>query len=434
ADCGKPQWTFSMTTYALIDAPRLAATWVEDGRWRLALLDTVTLDWHPVSLPLDVVESLHATGDALYFIGGSPATAPAIARYDLRGGATEILRSSVTDAIEPAWISQPIAVSFTAATSALRATADKPPGSTSVPHLREHDRVAPPCSTPVPHDREHLRAAPSCSTPVPHDRVAPPSRTVFAFYYPPHNPSFAAPDGERPPLLVLSHGGPTASAETTLDPRVQFWTSRGFAVLDVNYSGSTGYGRAYRDRLRGTWGVVDVEDVVAGALAMVEQGRADRDRLAIRGGSAGGYTTLAALTFHDVFRAGASYYGISDIEVLARDTHKFESRYLDTLIGPYPEMRDVYIERSPIHFTDRLSSALILFQGLDDKVVPPNQSEMMADAVRRKGLPVEYIAFEGEQHGFRRADTIVRCLEAELAFYGRVFGFSPADAHSAPDS
>ena len=212
-----------------------------------------------------------------------------------------------------------------------------------------------------------------------------------------------------------------------LDPQIQFWTSRGIAVLDVNYSGSTGYGRAYRDRLRGQWGVMDVEDAVAGALAMVDRGMADRDRLAIHGGSAGGYTTLAALVFHDVFKAGASYYGISDIEVLARDTHKFESRYLDSLIGPYPAARELYVARSPIHAADRLSSALILFQGLEDKVVPPNQSEMMAASARRKGLPVAYLAYAGEQHGFRRRENIIRSLEAELYFYGEVFGFEPAD-------
>ena len=250
---------------------------------------------------------------------------------------------------------------------------------------------------------------------------------MHAFYYAPRNPHFAAPAGTTPPLLVLTHGGPTAATEAVFDAEVQFWTSRGFAVLDVNYSGSTGYGREYRDRLKGQWGIVDVEDAVAGATAMVQAGKADANRLAIRGGSAGGYTTLAALTFHSVFKAGASYYGISDIEVLARDTHKFESRYLDSLIGPYPAAKDLYIARSPIHFTDRLSSALILFQGLDDKVVPPNQSQMMADAVRAKGLPVAYLTYEGEQHGFRKAENIVRSLEAELYFYGKVFGFAPAD-------
>jgi dipeptidyl aminopeptidase/acylaminoacyl peptidase len=208
---------------------------------------------------------------------------------------------------------------------------------------------------------------------------------------------------------------------------LQFWTSRGFAVLDVNYSGSTGYGREYRERLNGAWGIVDVADCVNGARHLVEAGKADPSRLIIRGGSAGGYTTLAALTFHDTFKAGASYYGISDIEVLARDTHKFESRYLDSLVGPYPAAREIYHARSPIHFTERLSSALILFQGLEDKVVPPNQSEMMAAAMRQNGLPVAYVTYEGEQHGFRKAENIVRSLEAELFFYGAVFGFSPAD-------
>ena len=227
---------------------------------------------------------------------------------------------------------------------------------------------------------------------------------------------------------MIGHGGPTTPTKTTLNPSVQYWTSRGFAVADVNYGGSSGYGREYRQRLNRQWGIVDVEDSINAARYLVRLGQADPDRLIIRGGSAGGYTTLAALTFHPgEFKAGASYYGISDVEVLAHDTHKFESRYLDTLIGPYPEEGDRYRERSPIHFVDRLSCALILFQGLEDKVVPPNQSEMMANAVRRKGLPVAYLTFEGEQHGFRKASTIVRCLEAELFFYGAVFGFQPAD-------
>jgi dipeptidyl aminopeptidase/acylaminoacyl peptidase len=254
-------------------------------------------------------------------------------------------------------------------------------------------------------------------------------RVAHAFYYAPRNSRFTPPADERPPLIAIGHGGPTAAASSGLDLRIQYWTTRGFAVVDVNYSGSSGYGRSYRDRLAGQWGIVDVGDMVAAARHLVAQGRVDPRRLAIRGGSAGGYTALAALAFHpDAFTAGASYYGISDIEVLARDTHKFESRYLDRLIGPYPERRDLYRERSPIHAVDRIACPLILFQGLEDKVVPPDQSERMAAAVRAKGLPVAYLAFEGEQHGFRRAETIVRCLEAELAFYGVVFGFTPADA------
>ena len=252
--------------------------------------------------------------------------------------------------------------------------------------------------------------------------------TAHAFYYPPRNKDTSAAPGDRPPLIAISHGGPTTASSSGLDLRVQFWTSRGFAVVDVNYGGSSGYGRAYRERLKGKWGLVDVEDMINAARHLVHQGKANPEQLIIRGGSAGGYTTLAALTFHPgVFKAGASYYGVSDIEGLARDTHKFESRYLDTLVGPYPGMREEYRKRSPIHFVDRLSCALIFFQGLEDRVVPPNQSEMMADAVRRKGLPVAYLTFEGEQHGFRKAETISRCLEAELFFYGAVFRFEPAD-------
>jgi dipeptidyl aminopeptidase/acylaminoacyl peptidase len=217
-------------------------------------------------------------------------------------------------------------------------------------------------------------------------------------------------------------------ARAGFDPAIQFWTSRGFAVADVNYGGSTGYGREYRRRLNGQWGVVDVADCVNAARHLAESGHVDGKRLAIRGGSAGGYTTLCALTFYEDFAAGASYYGVADCETLATDTHKFESRYLDSLIGPYPETREVYRQRSPIHFTDRLSSPMILFQGLEDKIVPPSQAEAMVEALRRKGLPFAYLAFEGEQHGFRKAETVQRTLEAELYFYSRVFGFEAADA------
>ncbi|MDB5985408.1 MAG: dipeptidyl aminopeptidase/acylaminoacyl peptidase, partial [Nevskia sp.] len=241
------------------------------------------------------------------------------------------------------------------------------------------------------------------------------------------NGDFLAPAGTAPPLLVLSHGGPTASTDSTFNPSIQFWTSRGFGVVDVNYGGSTGFGRDYRRRLDGQWGIVDVDDCVNAARYLVQRGLADRARLAIRGGSAGGYTTLSALALRDYFSAGASYYGVGDLEVLARDTHKFESRYLDSLVGPYPAQKALYQARSPINSIEHLSSPMILFQGLEDKVVPPNQAQMMFAAVRDKGLPVAYLAFEHEQHGFRAAATIKRCLEAELYFYGKVFGFTPAD-------
>ena len=252
------------------------------------------------------------------------------------------------------------------------------------------------------------------------------AKTSHAFFYPPANASHRAPDGEKPPLIVISHGGPTGATSDSLSLGIQFWTSRGFAVADVNYGGSTGYGRAYRERLDGTWGIVDVDDCVNAARYLADRGLADPDRLLIRGGSAGGYTTLSALTFRDAFKAGASHYGIGDLAALARDTHKFESRYLDRIIGPYPEAEAVYRERSPIHFTDRLDCPVIFFQGLDDKVVPPNQAEEMVAALKAKGLPVAYIPFEGEGHGFRKAENIKRALEAELYFYGRVFGFTPA--------
>lgn len=242
---------------------------------------------------------------------------------------------------------------------------------------------------------------------------------------PPRNRDYEAPAGELPPLIVTSHGGPTSATTGDWDLAVQYWTSRGFAFLDVNYGGSTGYGRAYRQRLNDNWGIVDVDDCINGARYLAARGLVDGERLIIRGGNAGGYTTLCAITHHDVFRAAASYFGVSDAEALARDTHKFESRYTDNLIGPYPERKDIYVARSPIHVADRCSAALILFQGLDDEVVPPNQSEAMFTAARNKELPVAYISFEGEGHGFRRAENIKRALEAELYFYGRVLGFEP---------
>jgi len=251
--------------------------------------------------------------------------------------------------------------------------------------------------------------------------------TAHGYFYAPKNSGYAAPQKDKPPLLVMSHGGPTSSSSASLKYSIQFWTSRGIAVLDVNYGGSSGYGRAYRERLNGRWGIVDVDDCVNGARYLAERGEVDGRRLAIRGASAGGYTTLCALTFRDVFKAGASHYGISDLEALATDTHKFESRYLDRLIGPYPQRRDLYLARSPIHFTDQLNCPMIIFQGLEDKVVPPNQAERMVDAVRAKKLPVAYLTFASEQHGFRKAENIKRVLEAELYFYSKLFDFALSD-------
>jgi len=368
ADFGKPQWSLDTTTYAFASARQIVVTYADQGRWRVALLSLDPSRLEPLALMLEPMDSLVATGRAIYFVGGSATEGPAIARVTFGGGEVEVLRRSRQDSLEPALVSAPEAITF---------------DSAGLP--------------------------------------------VHAFYYPPTNPGFRAPAGATPPLLVLSHGGPTGATDAVFDPEVQFWTTRGFAVVDVNYGGSSGYGRAYRQRLNGQWGIVDVRDAVNAAKYLVAAGQADPARLITRGGSAGGYTTLAALAFHDTFKAGASYYGISDLEVLAQDTHKFESRYMDRLVGPYPAMQATYRERSPIHAVDRLNCALILLQGLDDKVVPPNQSEMMAAAVRAKGLPVAYVTFAGEQHGFRKAENIVRALESELYFYGKVFGFTPAD-------
>ena len=233
--------------------------------------------------------------------------------------------------------------------------------------------------------------------------------STLRFYHP--------PEGDKPPLLVKCHGGPTSAASSTLDLRIQYWTSRGISVLDVNYGGSTGYGREYRERLDGNWGIVDVDDCVNGARYLAEQGLVDGARSVITGGSAGGYTVLAALTFRDYFRGGASHYGVSDLAVLARDTHKFEARYLDSLVGPYPEREDLYRERSPIFHVERLSAPVIFFQGDEDMVVPREQAEMMVNALRKKGTPVGYLLFTGEQHGFRQSDNIKRSLDAELYFY-----------------
>jgi dipeptidyl aminopeptidase/acylaminoacyl peptidase len=251
--------------------------------------------------------------------------------------------------------------------------------------------------------------------------------TGYAFFYPPRNKDYAAPAGELPPLVVLSHGGPTSMVSNSFALNIQWWTSRGFAVVDVNYGGSTGYGRTYRRRLDRQWGIVDVADCIAAATSLADRGLVDRNRIVIRGGSAGGFTTLAALTTADIFKAGASLYGVADLMLLARDTHKFEARYLDRLIGPLPQTEALYHERSPIYHLDRLSCPLIFFQGLEDKTVPPNQAETMVAAIEARGLPVAYYAFAGEGHGFRTAETLKRVLELELDFYGQVFGLNVPD-------
>jgi len=251
--------------------------------------------------------------------------------------------------------------------------------------------------------------------------------TAYGFLYRPQNPDAEAPAGDLPPLIVTLHGGPTSATAPGFNAARIYWTSRGFAVLDVNYGGSTGYGRAYRERLDGRWGIVDVQDATSGARHLADTGVVDGTRMAITGGSAGGFTTLAAATFTEVFAAGASHFGISDLATLATDTHKLESRYCDGLVAPWPDGHHVYAERSPIHHVNWLTTPLILLQGTDDRVVLPDQAELMARALREKGLPVALVLFEGEGHGFCALESQVRALEAELSFYAQIFGFEPAD-------
>jgi len=369
SEFGRAQWVFGSSTWACAGPSTLVVSYTRAGDWHLATLDVESGGLTDCAIDVRPRDWIAANGTHAVLVAASATRPDAVVRIDLRTGAVQTIRD----------VAAPLDADFVSAADTI-----------------EFPTVG--------------------------------AQTAHAFYYPPRNKDFSAPSSERPPLIVISHGGPTAAAQSTLDLQIQYWTTRGFAVVDVNYGGSTGYGRAYRQRLNGQWGIVDVDDVISAAQFLVAEGKADPRRLIIRGGSAGGYTTLAALTFRpDVFKAGASYFGISDLEALELDTHKFESRYSHSLIGPYPEAQATYRERSPIHALERLACPLILFQGLEDKVVPPNQSQRMADAVRATGLPVAYLAFEGEQHGFRKAETIVRCLEAELYFYGVVFDFTPAD-------
>ncbi|MEG4278448.1 S9 family peptidase [Microcoleus sp. MON1_C1] len=369
AEFGLPQWVFGMSTYAVVSESQIICTYTQQGQWHLASLDLTTKHLTTIETPYTDISSVKARGETVVFLASSPTESTAIVQLNLATSQLEILRQSSNLSINPGYLSVPEPIEF--------------PTENNL--------------------------------------------TAFGFFYPPKNQDFAAPAGEKPPLVVKSHGGPTAATSSSMNLKIQYWTSRGFAVLDVNYGGSTGYGREYRKRLQDSWGIVDVDDCANGAKYLAQKGLVDGERMAIAGGSAGGYTTLCALTFRDVFKAGASYYGVSDLEALATDTHKFEARYLDGLIGPYPERKDLYVTRSPIHSAERLSCPVIFFQGLEDKVVPPNQAEMMVEILKAKGLPVAYVAYEGEHHGFRRAENIKRTLDGEFYFYSRVFKFELAE-------
>lgn len=368
AEFGLPQWVFGMSVYGFLSSEEILASCSREGRWELMRVHLRSGELEAIAMPYSDMKSVRSEDGEAVFLASSPTALPVVLSWR---GANEmqVLRNSGELGLQAEEI-------------AIAEAIDYPTADGSIVH---------------------------------------------AFYYPPTNPRAEPLPGERPPLIVMSHGGPTAANSDAFSVKVQYWTSRGFALLDVNYRGSTGYGRAYRRALNGLWGVADVEDCVHGARYLAAEGRIDPGRTIIRGSSAGGFTTLCALTFHDVFRAGASLYGIGNLESLAKDTHKFEARYLDRLVGPYPAERERYRERSPIHHIDQLSCPVIFLQGMLDRVVPPSQAEAMVTALKEKGIPVAYIRFEQEQHGFRKGESIRRAYESELAFYGRVFGFTPAD-------
>jgi dipeptidyl aminopeptidase/acylaminoacyl peptidase len=368
AEFAPPQWNLGRRPYAIIDDDHLACTWNIGNRSHLGILALSSGEL--TELPTGATSFGPVTTDGIRIatIAGYLDRPAELIVIDPTSAGTTVIRRAGESVVPAELISEPVEVSW------------------------------------------ESEAGP-----------------VYGWFYPPRNGDLRAPDGELPPMITLSHGGPTSGSAPHFDPEILFWTSRGIAVLDVNYGGSTGYGRRYRERLRNNWGIVDVTDCAAGAAAMADRGRADPDRLAIMGGSAGGYTTLRALTATSTFTAGISLYGIGDITALATDTHKFESRYLDSLVGPYPEAADRYADRSPINHVDQLTAPILLLQGADDKVVPPNQAETFAAAARSKGLPVAMIIYPGEGHGFRRSENIVDSVQASLSFLGRVFGFTPDD-------
>jgi dipeptidyl aminopeptidase/acylaminoacyl peptidase len=369
AEFGVPLWELGYSTYAFLDDGRIVCSWRGEGVHHLGMLDPETSELLELDLPFTCFEpSIDASGTRVAFVGSSPTEPAQVVTLDVATRAVDVLRVSEELGLDAAGLSVPEPIAFPTE-----------------------------------------------------------GGTAYAYHYPPANPDFGGPAGSSPPLIVRSHGGPTGETTPGLDLEIQYFTSRGFAVVDVNYGGSTGYGRAFRERLYGRWGVVDVIDCINAARYLVDRGLADPDRLVVTGGSAGGWTTLCALTFHDAFACGTSYYGVADLEPFATFTHKFELRYTDTLVGPWPEAADLWRARSPARHADLLSRPVLLLQGLEDEVVPPSQAEIMVRALERKGIPHAYLAFEGEQHGFRGAETIVRCLQAELAFYGRILGFEPAD-------
>lgn len=390
AEFATPQWVFGMSTYSFLNEHEILACFTQAGQWQLAHIDTQQRSCRALVTDFTDISQIQSVQQRSVFLAAKPSCSSQLMLLtDTQLNTLRCLARSNSTDIDPAFISQPQAVTFSTGTSP-RST------GTGIQATHEGDPTV-----------------------------------AHAFYYPPCNPNVTPPAGTAPPLIVLCHGGPTGATETGLNLKIQYWTSRGFAVIDVNYRGSTGYGRHYRQQLHGAWGVHDVEDVCAAADYLIARGLANPEQIAIKGSSAGGYTVLAALTFTDTFKAGASLYGIGDLETLATDTHKFESRYLDSLVGAYPQERALYQQRSPIHHTEQLSCPVIFFQGLDDLVVPPAQAQAMVDALDQKQVPVAYVTFASEAHGFRMASSIQRCLEAEWSFYGQVFGFAVPESIEA---
>jgi dipeptidyl aminopeptidase/acylaminoacyl peptidase len=371
ADLAHPQWVFDLSRYAFLEDGRIACLFTRAAIDSLEVLDPTAGELERVDLgsTSSFAPSLRARDNELVFAAASPTEPVTLTLLDTATRERRILRRSTSLEFDERYISIAEPIEFGGADGL----------------------------------------------------------TSHAFYYAPTNPDYTAPPGELPPLIVSVHGGPTAHVSTALDLSAQLFTSRGIAVVDMNYGGSTGYGREYRDRLRGRWGEVDVEDSAAAAAYLADRGDIDPARVEISGGSAGGYTTLLALALRDEFAAGASYYGVADLVTFHRDTHKFESHYDTYLVGPWPEAIDVYRERSPVNHADSISRPLLLLQGLDDKVVPSSQSEQIVEALARRGIPYAYVAFEGEGHGFRKAENVQRSLEAHLSFLAQVFGFEPAD-------
>ena len=369
AEFAPPDWLFGYSNYGFLPDGSIVAIGRSGGQDRLYRLGPKSGAAAVIEVPFSEMASLAVDGGGVVLRVASPTSAFAIVELDPDTGATNVLRESMSTTFDPA----DIAVAKTV----------------------------------------------ECPTTA--------GRTAFGLFYAPQNAAFRGPDGALPPLIVTSHGGPTSAANSALVVSTQLFTSRGFAVLDVDYGGSTGYGRDYRKRLEGEWGVVDLDDCVNGARGLVAEGLVDGDRLAIRGGSASGYTTLCAVTFSETFQAGTSYFGIGDLETFIAQTHKFESRYLDRLVGPYPERKDLYRDRSPLNFSDQISCPVLILQGAEDRIVPPAQAEQIVDALFEKRLPHAYLLFPGEDHGFRSAETIVRAFDAELSFYGQIFGFRVAD-------